>query len=158
MEINNIVRILKKDGRVLLMEGHGKTIELVVPDRWDEQRDDPGGTFLFFELFQIRNITLPFSEVSLDIVELATKPIIYHSPVNDLVKNSTVIDCKVTFALIKEGYWNRLLFNHGRPLIFQIPAAAGAVGMQTNEKFPLVAGGVREMFLGPEGHVKILNG
>lgn len=158
VEISNIVRELKKDGRVLLLEGHGKTIEFVAAERWDAQRDQPDGTFLLFELFQIRNIALPFSEVSLDIVEMATRPIIYHTPVNNLVKNGPVVASKVKFALIKEGFWNRLLFNYGRPLIFQISTAAGAVGMQTKEKFPLVAGGVREMFLGPEGEVKILNG
>lgn len=158
MEINDIVRVLKKDGRILLLEGHGQAIELVAPDQWDARRDSPGGIFLLFELFQIRNIALPFSEVSLDIVEMATRPVVYHSPVNDLVKNAPVIDRKVKFALIREGFWNRLLFNYGRPLIFQRPAAAEATGMRAKEKFPLAGGGIREMFLGPEGEVKMLNG
>ena len=158
MEISTIVQVLKKEGRIVLTEGNGNTIELVVPDQWNTLHDRQNGIFLIFELFQIRSIALPFSEVSLDIVELATKPVIYHTPANGALKNAPLINDKLKFALIKEGFWNQLLFNFGRPLIYQLAEGEGAVLNRTNEKFPLLDAGVKEMFLGPEGEVKILKG
>ncbi|MEX2594389.1 MAG: hypothetical protein WD426_16585 [Anditalea sp.] len=158
MEINKIVQTLRKEGRIYIKEGQGKIIELIVPERWKAHLDRQDGVFLIFDLFQIRNIALPFSEVSLDIVELASKPIIYHTTANEALKNAPVSDHVVRFSLIKEGFWNQLLFNYGRPLIYQVPDLQGEVENTVNKKFPLMAGGVKEMFLGPEGEVKILNG
>src|SRR5690606_8553566 len=110
--INTIVRTLRDKGRIFLEEGHGKTIELVVPDNWDLRRDRPGGVFLIYEIFQIKGLAVPFSEVSLDIVELSTKPVIFHSPVNKILIKAPVIDQKIKFFLIREGFWNQLLFNY----------------------------------------------
>lgn len=137
------------------MEGHGKIIELVVPERWEVPRDKPDGIFLIFELFQIRSIALPFSEVSLDIVQLASEPIIFHTTVNEILLNAPVIDHLVKFALLKEGFWNRLLYNYGRPLVYQVPHLLAGEN-KTMERFPLASGEVKEMFLGPEGEVKML--
>lgn len=155
--INEIVRTLKEQGRIFLEEGHGKTIELVVQDRWDSQRDSPEGIFLIHEIFQLKGLTLPFSEVSLDVVDLSTTPVIFHSPVNERLVIGPIIDQKVKFVVLKEGFWNKLLFNLGRPLIYQ-PGLQKGGGIKTAEKFPLETGGIKEMYLGPEGQVKILKG
>lgn len=156
--MNNIVQKLRREGRVYLQEGHHRVIELLDPESWDSQLDRKEGVFLLSDLFQIRTIALPFSEVSLDIVELASRPIIYHTTANAALKKAPLTDHVVKFALIKEGFWNRLLFNYGRPLIYQLPDYSGEVENSVNEKFPLLTVGVKEMFLGPEGEVKILNG
>lgn len=158
VEMNEIVHRLRREGRICLKEGQNKLIELIVPESWDPHLDKKDGVFLLSDLFQVRNIALPFSEVSLDIVELASQPLIYHTPANVALSKAPVSGHMVKFALIKEGFWNKLLFNFGRPLIFQIPDFSGEeVEYKVIERFPLVTGEVKEMFLGPEGEVKILN-
>lgn len=154
--MNKMVQSLKQDGRVTIREGHGKTIDLVVPERWNHNQDTSEGIFLIFELFQIRSFAQPFSEVSLDLVELASRPIIYHTPVNKTLASAPVVNQLVRFAFIQEGFWNRLLFTFGRPLIYQ-PSVQLTGECHTVHKFPLAAGDVKEMFLGPEGEVKMLN-
>lgn len=153
--MNTLVQSLRQDGRITIMEGHGKIIDLVVPERWQTHKDSREGIFLIFEMFQIRSFAQPFSEVSLDVVELASKPIIYHTPANESLSNAPVVNGRVKFAFIQEGFWNRLLFNFGRPLIYQ---ASGQLETENNtsHKFPLSAEDVKEMFLGPQGEVKIL--
>lgn len=158
VDIKTIVQQLRVDGRVSLTEGHGQHMELVAPEKWNSGIDKGEGIFLLFEMFQIRSIALPFSEISLDIVELATKPIVYHTPANAALQNAPLIEGNVKFAMVREGIWNKLLFNFGRPLIYQKQVDAPSEEIKTNEKFPLLAVGVKEMFLGPEGEVKILNG
>lgn len=155
MEIKKIVQTLRNEGRITLKEGHGKIIELITPDKWDAIRDSPEGVFLISDLFQIRSLALPFSEVSLDIVELSSPPIIYHTPAGKGLTHGPVIENVVKFSLIKEGFWNQVIFNFGRPLIYQ-GREAGELENTVRENFPLAAGKVREMFLGPEGEVKIL--
>src|SRR5690606_23479298 len=153
--MNTLVQSLRQDGRISIMEGHGKIIDLLLPERWQTHEDSREGIFLIFELFQIRTFAQPFSEVSLDIVELATKPIIYHTPAGDSLINAPVVNGRVKFAFIQEGFWNKLLYNYGRPLIYQ-DSKQLATEYNTSEKFPLAANDVKEMFLGPQGEVKIL--
>lgn len=157
LDIKSIVQILKKEGRILLTEGQGNSLELVVPESWDVLLDK-NGVFLLFELFQIRSIAVPFSEVSLDIVEFTSKPVIYHSPVNENLQNAPVVDGKIKFAMIREDSWKQLLYNFGRPLIYKKTNKTGVAPIETKIKFPLLTSDVKEMFLGPEGEVKILNG
>ena len=73
MEIKDAVKILKEIGRIKVKDGHGTILELVAPQSWDAAKDDQEGIFLFFEVFQIRHVAEQFSEVSLDIIEYATK-------------------------------------------------------------------------------------
>jgi hypothetical protein len=153
--MNTLVQSLRQEGRITIMEGHGKIIDLVVPEKWKADADSPEGIFLIFEIFQFRSFAQPFSEVSLDIVELASKPIIYHTPANGSVSNAPIVNGLVKFAFIQEGFWNRFLFNFGRPLIYQASELLETEN-NTAEKFPLAAEDVKEMFLGPQGEVKIL--
>jgi len=153
-----IIKALKEKGRITIQEGYGKRISLIAAEKWDASVDRPDGMFLLFDLFQIRSIALPFSEVSLDIVELTNKPFIYQTIANPAVVNAPKIENKVRFSVIKSGAWNKLLFNYGGLVIFQTADAGNEGVYHTGEKFPLLTPeGVGEMFLGPEGEVKILN-
>ncbi len=157
VEINAVVKKLKEEGRVRIKEGHGMQIELLVPAQWRQSSDQHEAVFLLYELFQIRTLTEQFSEVSLDVVEYATKPTIYHSPVNRFYEDGPILDGMIKFSVIKQSFWNSLLYSFGQPLVFQPSKVTGA-DFETNEYFPLLSEGVKELFLSPEGDVKILKG
>jgi hypothetical protein len=155
MEIKDAVKILKEKGRIKVKDGHGTILELVAPQSWDAAKDDQEGIFLFFEVFQIRHVAEQFSEVSLDIIEYATKPTIYHTPVNRILKNGPMLEGKVKFAVIRKDFWNRFLFAFSQPLILQFSKSKDW-DMATEEFFPLLSAGTKEMFLSPDGDVKII--
>ncbi|MCH6233122.1 hypothetical protein [Cognataquiflexum rubidum] len=155
MEIKDAVNILKEKGRIKIKDGHGTVLELIAPQRWDAAKDDQEGIFLFFDVFQIRNVAEQFSEVSLDIIEYATKPTIYHTPVNRILKNGPIIDGKVKFSFIKKEFWNKLIFAFSQPLILQF-SKSKEWDMVTEDFFPLLSAGTKEMFLSPDGDVKII--
>lgn len=155
MEIKDAINILKEKGRVRIKDGHGTILELVAPPNWDAGKDDKEGIFLFFDIFQIRNVAEQFSEVSLDIIEYATKPTIYHTPVNRILKNGPIIDGKVKFSVLRKEFWNKLLFAFSQPLILQFSKSKDW-DMVTEDFFPLLSAGTKEMFLSPDGDVKII--
>jgi len=155
MEIKDAVNILKEKGRIKIKDGHGTVLELVAPQRWDAAKDDQEGIFLFFDVFQIRNVAEQFSEVSLDIIEYATKPTIYHTPVNRILKSGPIIDGKVKFSVIRKEFWNKLIFAFSQPLILQF-SKSKEWDMVTEDFFPLLSAGTKEMFLSPDGDVKII--
>ena len=156
LDIKTIVQTLKAEGRIALSESQGNSFELVVPESWDPVNDDDG-IFLLFELFQIRTVAAPFSEVSLDIVEFSTKPVIYHSPANVNLQNVPLVNGRIKFSMIREEGWKQLLFSFGRPLIYKKKDKNEISSVIVDIKFPLLTVCVKEMFLGPEGEVKILN-
>ena len=158
MENTAVAKHIKANGRVKIKEGNSKTIELIIPHLWNKEKDSPDGTFLFFDLFQIRSVTEQFSEVSLDIVEYATKATIYHSPVNRVLQKGPIVEGKVKFSLIRNDYWNKVLFAFGQPVIYQEREVTASADFETNERFPLFGPDVKEMFLSPEGDVKIIKG
>ncbi|HLT07085.1 MAG TPA: hypothetical protein VK014_06130 [Cyclobacteriaceae bacterium] len=157
MDIKAINQVLKEQGRVSLKEGGGHRFALITPEQWDEQHDQATGIFLLYDLFQIRSIAVPFSDVSLDVVEFGNKPIIYHTLANKTFVVGPFQDGQVKFAMIREGGWNKLLFNHGKLLIYEALPADRSVDFEVPDKFPLSGKEVKEMFLGPEGEVKILS-
>lgn len=114
-------------------------------------------TFLLFDLFQIRAICEPFSEVSLDVVEYANKPTVYHSPANGIIKDGPIVDGVLKFSLILEPTWNKLLFQISQPVLVKIDSKEAA-SFQTPILFPLLSPSAKEMFLGPDGDVKIIKG
>lgn len=158
MDIKSIIQVLKDQGRVALKDGHGRVFELIAQDKWSAPHDGEDSIFLLFDLFQIRSIALPFSDVSLDIVDFTTKPAVYHTPANPSLIDAPIRNGQVKFAMIKDGDWNRLLFNFGKLVIYNVIKDDRAVDFDTVEKFPLLGKDLKEMFLGPEGEVKILNG
>jgi hypothetical protein len=93
----------------------------------------------------------------LDIVEFASKPTIYESPANPLLPKGAVVNGLVRFSLIREPNWNKLLFQIAQPVIFTEETGVEAA-VQTSLLFPLFHAGTKELFLGPEGEVKIKKG
>jgi hypothetical protein len=152
----NILTLLKEKGKVYIKEGSGKVFSLR-KGSLAEQEQVEGGIYLLFDLFQIRTLCVSFSEVSLDIVEFASKPTIYESPANPLLPKGAVENGLVRFSLIREPNWNKLLFQIAQPVIFTEEMGVEAA-VQTSLLFPLFHAGTKELFLGPEGEVKIKKG
>ena len=71
----SILALLKEKGKVYIQEGSGKVFSLR-KGTLAEQEQVEGGIYLLFDLFQIRTLCVSFSEVSLDIVDFASKPTI----------------------------------------------------------------------------------
>ena len=152
----NILTLLKEKGKVYIKEGSGKIFSLC-KGSLAEQEQIEGGIYLLFDLFQIRTICVSFSEVSLDIVEFASKPTIYESPANPMLPKGAVVNGLVRFSLIREPNWNKLLFQIAQPVLFKEESGVEAA-VQTSLLFPLFHLGTKELFLGPEGEVKIQKG
>jgi hypothetical protein len=152
----NILTLLKEKGKVYIKEGSGKVFSLR-KGSLAEQEQVPGGTYLLFDLFQIRTLCVSFSEVSLDIVDFASKPTIYQSPANPLLPKGAVVNGLVRFSLIREPNWNKLLFQIAHPVLFTEESGVEAE-VQTSLLFPLFHAGTKELYLGPEGEVKIKKG
>jgi hypothetical protein len=152
----NILTILKEQGIVYIKEGSGKIFS-VRKGSLAEKEILEKGIYLLFDLFQIRTLCISFSEVSLDIVEFASKPTIYESPANPLLPKGAVVNGLVRFSLIREPNWNKLLFQIAQPVIFTEETGVEAA-VQTSLLFPLFHAGTKELFLGPEGEVKIKKG
>lgn len=151
-----IVKTLRDNGQVTIREGNGKTLTLLKMDSW---RPEMGTDWivLLFDLFQIRAICMPFSEVSLDIVEFGNKPTIFHSPVNSVIKNCPSEKGNVQFSLIREPNWNKLLFAVSQPVLSKVDSQTSPAEFETELYFPLLGPSTKEMFLGPEGDVKIFD-
>lgn len=158
MDIKAIIQLLRDKGRVSLKDNQGKVIELIAHDKWDGHADRADGIFLLFDLFQIRSIAMPFSDVSLDIVEFNTKPVIYYTSANRNLADAPIVNGQIKFAMIRDSNWNKLLFTYGKLLICQGVTDDRKADFEVLDKFPLSGQGVIEMFLGPEGQVKILKG
>lgn len=153
MEVKRIIKILTEEGRITLKDKDGLLLDLIVPQKWDSEKDDVEGVFLLFDLFQIRGIAEQFSEVALDIVEFTDKPVIFHTPTGRAFPGGPSSGGNVRFLMIKKGYWNSLLFNFGKPLVFQKSGYKDSEYV-LSESFPVAH---RSLFLGPEGDVKIIN-
>ena len=156
MDYSAIVKSFRDCGKVTLKEGNSHLILLIKPELW-EAEIGTDGIFLLFDLFQIRSICMPFSEVSLDIVDFASKPTIFHSPASTALSSGPVQNGQVKFSLIREPHWNKLLFQLSQPVIARV-LSHGNADYQVSAFFPLLMKGVKEMFLGPEGEVKIIKG
>lgn len=156
LDHSSIVKSFRDKGSVVIQEGNSKKIKLLRPELWTEDMGQDW-VYLLFDIFQIRSICEPFSEVSLDIVEFASKPTIYHSPANKIISKAPKTNCNLKFALIREPNWNKLLFQISQPIL----AKEGdwkEIDFKTNVFYPLLMTGTKEMFLGPEGDVKIIKG
>lgn len=156
MDHSQIVSAFRDNGKVSIKEGNGNVITLIKPELWTEEMGE-NWVFLLFDLFQIRTLCKQFSEVSLDIVEYSSKPTIYHSPANAISKHGPIKDGVLKFSLILEPNWNKLLFQISQPVLVQIHAKEQAP-FETKILFPLLSPGCKELYLGPEGEVKIIKG
>ena len=151
-----ILSPLKEKGKVYLQDGSGH-IFCLRKGALAEKEIVEEGIYLLFDLFQIRTLCVAFSEVSLDIVDFASKPTIYKSPANPLLPKGAVVNGLVRFSLIREPNWNKLLFQIAHPVLFTEEKDVKP-DVQTNLLFPLFHDGIKELYLGPEGEVKISKG
>jgi hypothetical protein len=151
-----IVKTFRDKGEVSIKEGNGKVLKLLKMESWKPEMGTDW-TVLLFDLFQIRAVCMPFSEVSLDIVEFGNKPTIFHSPVNSVIKNCPSENGNVRFSLIREPNWNKLLFAISQPVLSKVDSKAQDADFSTELYFPLLGPSTKEMFLGPEGDVKIIS-
>lgn len=156
MELADLAKKIKMDGILHLKEGNGKVLTFMKPADWEPSKGEEW-IFLLFELFQIRTICEPFSEVSLDIVEYASKPTIYHSPPNRVLKSTPLADGNLKFSLIREPNWNKFLFQLSQPILVKLDTKE-KVFEETSLVFPLFSPNVKELMLGAEGDVKIIKG
>ena len=156
MDSAAISKSFREKGKVTLKEGNGIVLTLLKPDHWKEELGN-NWTYLLFDLFQIRSICEPFSEVSLDVVEFASKPTIYHSPVNKSLATGPITEGRILFSLIREPNWNRLLFQIAQPVLFHL-APNSEFEFETKLYFPLLSPSTKELYLGPNGEIKIIKG
>lgn len=113
--------------------------------------------FLLFDLFQIRSVAGQFSEVSLDIVEFASKPTLYHTEPGPTIPKDLVDNGQVRFSLIRDKEWNKLLFQISELVLCKIDSD-GKPDQETDLYFPLFSPNLKELYLSPEGDVKIIKG
>lgn len=156
LDHSSIVKAFREKGVVTIQDGNSHKIRLIRPESWTESMGKDW-VYLLFDIFQIRSVCEPFSEVSLDLVEFATKPTIYHSPANKLISSGPKQNGNVTFSLVREPNWNKLLFQISQPLLAKV-GNWETVDFKTNVFYPLLMNATKEMYLGPEGEVKIIKG
>ncbi|MBN3584324.1 hypothetical protein JYB64_18150 [Algoriphagus aestuarii] len=150
------LKSFKKDGVLNLQEGNGNVLTLMSPSVWKPEHGNDW-IYLLFDLFQIRTLCVPFSEVSLDIVEFASKPTIYNSEPNQILQAGPQENGLIRFSLIREPNWNKLLFQISQPTLVKLNSKTKPDD-KTEVFFPLFSPSIKELYLGAEGEVKILKG
>lgn len=154
LEIKIWINKLKENGSVFLQAGKG------VPMKWTwlssyADGEVKEGICLLFDLYQLRSIAPSFSDVSLDIIDWAEEPVIFHTPVSPLLRSGPISKGIIRFALIKEPFWNKMLFATGQILVYQqVSEVSDALILE--EPFPLQGKNVKEMYLSADGQVKII--
>ncbi|HSI77885.1 MAG TPA: hypothetical protein VK957_18445 [Lunatimonas sp.] len=154
LEIKTLINKVKENGSVFLQAGGG------LPMKWTKlssftDSEVREGVCLLFDLYQLRSIAPSFSDISLDIIDWAEEPIIFHTPVSPLLKSGPISKGIIKFALIKEPFWNKMLFASGQILVSQ-EVNEGIDTLILEEPFPLQQKNVKEMFLSADGQVKII--
>lgn len=152
-----IVKTLTKGGRCTIQEGNGRFLTFLYVNEWHEEVGYDW-VFVLYDIFQIRSVADQFSEVSLDIVEFASKPTIYHSPASSLLPLGLAKNGIIRFALIRDKAWNGLLFQANKLLMVRMDDEKNLVDFKVKELFPLFSPNLKELFLSPEGDVKIIKG
>lgn len=147
---------IKQKGVLRIKEGNGKMLTLMKPELWKPEFGN-NWIYLLFDLFQIRSICGQFSEVSLDVVEFASKPTIYSSPASKLLRSGPMEAGVLKFSLIRDPNWNKLLFQINSLVLVNLESID--ISTQSIDLlFPLYSPGTKEIYLGPEGDIKILKG
>ncbi|EAZ80652.1 hypothetical protein ALPR1_07000 [Algoriphagus machipongonensis] len=154
LDHSQFLKSFKKEGVLTIKEGNGKNLTLMSQDQWTPAMGNDW-IYLLFDLFQIRSVCEQFSEVSLDIVEFASKPTIYHSDANKILSKGPIKEGVLKFSLIREPNWNKFLFQIAQPVLVQLNSDRKAE-LKTDLYFPLFSSSTKELYLGAEGEVKIL--
>lgn len=151
-----LIQDFKQKGSFTLKEGNGKSLTFIKAESWIPVMGNDW-VYLLFDLFQIRSICGQFSEVSLDVVEFASKPTIYHSPAGHLLTKGPTEEDILMFSLIREPNWNKLLFQINSLVLVKLDSKEPATHA-SDLLFPLFSPGTKELYLSPEGDIKILKG
>ncbi len=151
-----LVQEIKQKGVSRITEGNGNTMTLMTPEFWQPEFGNDW-IYLVFDLFQLRSICGQFSEVSLDVVEFASKPTIYHSPASKRSENGPMEDGVLKFSLIREPNWNKLLFQINALVLVNMESQEVSTN-STDLLFPLYGSGTKEIYLSAAGDIKILKG
>ncbi|WP_209328781.1 hypothetical protein [Lunatimonas salinarum] len=111
--------------------------------------------FLLHDLFQLRTIAKPFSDVSLDIVDWAEDPVIFHTDVNRPMMKDSFSGEIIKFALLKDPFWKHHLHSIGEIVVCLPHHREGAV-WEVAHSLPLFGKVVKQLYLSAEGQVKMI--
>lgn len=145
---------LKESGSVQLRVAGGSSLRIVklsLASGVDLSRS----LFLLHELFQLRSIAKPFSDVSLDIVEWSEEPVIFQTERNPMLNLDQFTGKNVRFALIKDAYWRYSLRAVGE-IVLGLPGTPDEEVWDVVQPFSLFSGKTKEIYLSAEGVVKML--
>lgn len=155
MDHASLLKIVKEQGQLTLSDEKNNTLTLLDTQKWSPEMGQDW-IYLLFDMFQIRTICRQFSEVSLDVVEFASKPTIYHTEPNSQRLNGPLINKCLRFSLIREPNWNKLLFQIAQPVLVNL-SSKNPADASTDVPFPLFSKITKEMYLGAEGDIKIIS-
>jgi hypothetical protein len=153
LESKTWINQLKENGSVFLQADKGLPMKWTMLSSYTDRGED--GVCLLYDLYQLRSIAPPFSDISLDIVDWAEEPVIFHTPVSHQLQHGPVSNGIIKFALVKAPFWNKLLQACGHILVSQ-EVNELRDGLVLKESFPLQGRKVKEMYLSAEGQVKII--
>nr|MBI1230826.1 hypothetical protein [Cytophagales bacterium] len=153
LESRTWINELKEKGSGFLQAGAGEPMKWTLLSTYRDQGDS--GVCLLYDLYQLRTIAPPFSDVSLDIVDWTEEPVIFHTPVSPLLVHGPISKGIIKFVLVKEAFWNRMLYSIGQILVTE-SGNEGQNGLQIDQNFPYQGKNVKEIYLTAEGHVKII--
>lgn len=111
--------------------------------------------FLLFDSFQIRTIAGSFSDVSLDIVEWAEGPVIFHTDPNPLFAKNSFSGEILKFALLKDPYWRDCLRSVGEVVVW-MPNGSEEPICEVPHHLPILVKKVKQLYLSAEGQVKLM--
>ncbi|WP_157972067.1 hypothetical protein [Pleomorphovibrio marinus] len=155
MENKKWGQYLRKSKTLLVEDGGGQGLEMRL---FSNQELHPvgEGIYLLHEIYQLRSIALPFEEVALDIIEWTERPVVYSSYPSKMLEDAKNPDALIKFAFIKEQFWKDFLFSAGQIVLCQKKINT-TPQFKTDQLFPWTTSKATEMFLGPDGEVKIWN-
>jgi hypothetical protein len=122
------------------------SVQFPVPDQ---------SVFLLFDSFQLRAISRPFSDISLDIVEWAEDAVIFHTDPNPLFRQSGFSGEMVKFALLKAPIWRDSLRKIGEIVVW-LPRQNEDTTWDLLQNLPLSAKSVKQLYLSADGQVKLM--
>lgn len=154
MDHKALIKAFRDKGELTLNLSDNHSITLLQTNHWSLEKGSEW-MYLLFDTFQIRSIAPQPSEVGLDLIEFASKPTIYWSEPNFQSKKGPLKDGKISFSIIKEPSWNKLLFQISQPVLAKLDSGQKP-DARLDMSFPLFYNGLKVIYLGENGDIKIL--
>lgn len=152
--IESWIKQIKEEGTVSLKTLEGTTLYCSKLSALKAPVSE-NAVFLLYDLFQLRTIAKPFSDVSLDIVEWAEDPVIFHTDVNRVLMRDSYSGEIVKFTLLKDPYWKNCLRSIGE-IVVCLPHRTESHAWQLPHSLPLFGKVVKQLYLSAEGQVKMI--